>query len=130
MSPTLKTISSNCRAGPNMKRLSPNQQGWCVIIMNAILVGAVCFFHQRGLLPGRTFLPVDLARNNYPWREETPRLLQNWLISDPLYELYPFLTSAVAAVKSGEIGLLWNPDLFLGHPALADPLAQSFYPVF
>jgi MFS family permease len=82
------------------------------------------------LLPGQTFLPVDLAHNNYPWRGDTPHVLQNWLISDPLYELYPFLVSAVAAVKSGGAGLIWNPNLFLGHPAMADPLAQSFYPIF
>ena len=24
---------------------------------------------------------------------------------------------------------MWNPYLFLGHPTIADPLAQPFYPV-
>ncbi len=105
-------------------------KGWRTLISGVILALAVFIFHWRGLLPGRTFLPIDLARNNYPWRGETPRLLQNWIISDPLYEIYPFLASAVAAVREGEMGMLWNPNIFLGHPSLADPLAQSFYPIF
>ncbi len=53
--------------------------------------------------------------------------MQNWLISDPLYQFYPFLTQSVQTLQAGSL-LLWNPGIFLGHPAGADPLFQTFYP--
>lgn len=93
-----------------------------------VLVLGVLFFHWRGLAPGQVFLPVDLANRLLPWREAgAGGPLQNWLISDPLYQFYPFLIQSVASLRQGEL-LLWNPALFSGHPALADPLFQTFYP--
>jgi hypothetical protein len=92
-----------------------------------VLVAGVTLFHARGLQPGYTFLPVDLARTLLPWGDGAPRVVQNWLISDPLYQFYPFLTQAVDSIKRGD-WLLWNPDILLGHPAAADPLFQTFYP--
>jgi hypothetical protein len=92
-----------------------------------VLTAGVSLFHWRGLQPGYTFLPVDLAKTILPWGDGAPRVLQNWLISDPLYQFYPFLTQAVASVQRGE-WLLWNPNILLGHPAAADPLFQTFYP--
>lgn len=94
-----------------------------------ILFLGISLFHGRGLWPGRTFLPVDLASNNLPWRAGPPQPLQNWLVSDPLYETYPFLVHNVESIRGGEWPI-WNPDILLGHPTAADPLAQSFYPVF
>ena len=93
-----------------------------------LLVAGVTYFHWRGIRPDYTFLPVDLARNILPWRSGQIGALQNWLISDPLYQFYPFLSEAVAALRQGSL-LLWNPAIFLGHPAGADPLFQVFYPV-
>ena len=92
-----------------------------------ILAAGVTFFHWRGLQPGYTFLPVDLAKTILPWGDGAPRVLQNWLISDPLYQFYPFLTQAVESVRHGQ-WLLWDPGIMLGHPAAADPLFQTFYP--
>ena len=93
-----------------------------------LLVLGVLLFHWRGLQPGQVFLPVDLANRLLPWRagDAAPRL-QNWLISDPLYQFYPFLIQTVASLRAGQFPL-WNPALFSGHPALADPLFQTFYP--
>jgi hypothetical protein len=99
------------------------------VLALAIIVLGVSLFHVRGLWPGQTFLPVDLANNNLPWRSGPPQPLQNWLISDPLYQFYPFLVYAVDVVRRGGWPL-WNPYIFLGHPTFADPLAQPFYPVF
>jgi len=93
-----------------------------------LLVAGVTYFHWRGIRPDYTFLPVDLARNILPWRSGQIGALQNWLISDPLYQFYPFLAEAVAVLRQGSL-LLWNPTIFLGHPAGADPLFQVFYPV-
>lgn len=95
-----------------------------------ILISGVSLFHMRGLWPGRTFLPVDLARSNLPWGHPSPQGLQNWLISDPLYQFYPFLTNAVETVQQEGGWPLWNPSILMGHPTFADPLAQTFYPVF
>lgn len=93
-----------------------------------LLVLGVLLFHWRGIQPGQVFLPVDLANRLLPWRAgATAARLQNWLISDPLYQFYPFLIQTVASLRGGQL-LLWNPALFSGHPALADPLFQTFYP--
>ena len=92
-----------------------------------ILAAGVTFFHWRGLQPGYTFLPVDLSKTILPWGDGAPRVLQNWLISDPLYQFYPFLSQAVDSVRQGQ-WLLWDPGVMLGHPAAADPLFQTFYP--
>ncbi|MFN8465107.1 MAG: YfhO family protein [Caldilineaceae bacterium] len=94
-----------------------------------LLLGlGVLLFHWRGIQPGQVFLPVDLANRLLPWRAgDTAARLQNWLISDPLYQFYPFLIQTVASLRQGQL-LLWNPGLFSGHPALADPLFQTFYP--
>ena len=93
-------------------------------------MAAVTIFHWRGIRPNHVFLPVDLAQNNLPWRTGEPVVLQNWLISDPLYQFFPFINAAVNAIRQGEGWLLWNPDIFLGHPAIGDPLSQPFYPLY
>lgn len=93
-----------------------------------ILVVGISLFHIRGLRQGHTFLPADLANNNLPWRDDDPTL-QNQLISDPLYQFYPFLEQSLRIVKDEGRWPLWNPNILLGHPSLGDPLAQTFYPV-
>jgi hypothetical protein len=93
-----------------------------------LLFLAVTVFHWRGIRPGYTFLPVDLASNNKPWVAEHSQSLQNWLISDPLYQYYPFLTQATQALRDLRWPL-WNPNIMMGHPSFADPLSQSFYPI-
>ena len=98
-------------------------------VVGLIILG-VAIFHWRGLQPGHVFLPVDLANNLLPWRTGEYRTLQNRLISDPLYEFYPFVAHAVNTVRERGLWPLWNPHIFLGHPSLADPLAQTFYPVY
>ena len=99
------------------------------LLATALLVAGVSLFHLRGILPGQTFIPVDLANNNLPWVQEW-HPVQNWLISDPLYQFYPFLVNAVRSLRESGSWLLWNPRLLLGHPVIADPLMQPFYPVF
>ncbi len=99
------------------------------ILALAVLFLGISLFHSRGLLPGQVFLPVDLAENILPWRSATYQPLQNPLISDPLYEFYPFQAYAVDTVKAGRIPL-WNTAIYLGHPTFADPLAHFFYPVY
>lgn len=95
-----------------------------------ILVVAISLLHLRGILPGQTFLPIDLANNIYPWRSGEFQTLQNPLVTDPLFEFYPYLVFSVDTLKTTGQWPLWNPYIFLGHPALADPNFQSFYPFY
>lgn len=103
---------------------------WRDIMALLILVLGISLFHARGLAPGQAFLPVDLANNNLPWRDGSPNPLQNWLISDPLYEFYPFVVHNVNSLGEDGSWPLWNPYIFLGHPVVADPLMQPFYPAY
>jgi hypothetical protein len=100
------------------------------ILALIVILSGVSLFHLRGILPGQTFLPVDLANGNLPWQSVSGQPLQNGLISDPVYQYYPFLVSAVDSIRQEGRWPLWNPKIFTGHPAVADPLAQTFYPVF
>lgn len=93
-----------------------------------LVVVAVSYFHWNGIRPGFTFLPVDLASKIMPWGDGYLGKLQNWLISDPLYQYYPFLVSQIESVRHGE-WLWWASGIYMGHPAIADPLFQSFYPI-
>lgn len=96
----------------------------------AIIVAALSLLHLRGILPGQTFLPIDLANNLYPWRSGDFQTLHNALVTDPLFEFYPYLAFAVDTVKTTGQWPLWTPNIFLGHPALADPNFQTFYPFY
>jgi hypothetical protein len=100
------------------------------ILAVVLLILGVSVFHGSGLLPGQTFLPVDLTNHILPWRSDTWQPLQNWLVSDPLYQFYPFLDYNVRSISQNGQWPLWNPYILLGHPSLADPLAQTFYPLF
>lgn len=107
------------------QKLRQHPDTWALLLLTL----AIVVFHWRGLQPGYTFLPVDLAGNLLPWRDATYHPLHNSLISDPLYEFYPFLAYAVDTVQSESRWPLWNHSMFVGHPAFADPLMQVFYPV-
>lgn len=96
----------------------------------SIMALAITLLHLRGLLPGQTFLPIDLANNIYPWRSGEFQTLQNPLVTDPLFEFYPYLVFSVDTIKKTGQWPLWNSNMFLGHPALADPNFQSFYPFY
>ena len=95
-----------------------------------IILAGISFFHWRGLQPGYVFLPVDLANNILPWREASYQTLHNRLISDAIYEFYPFLAQAVETLTTEYAWPLWNNHIFLGQPSFADPLTQTFYPVY
>lgn len=95
-----------------------------------IVVVAISLLHLRGILPGQTFLPVDLANNLFPWRRGDFLPLQNSLVTDPLFEFYPYLVFSVDSLREAGQWPLWNPYFFLGHPVIADPNAQPFYPFY
>lgn len=99
------------------------------IVAILILLSGITFFHWRGIQPGHTFIPVDLANQLVPWRQTPLTSLQNPLISDPLQQYFPFINAATSLLQTERHWPLWNPYVFAGHPMLADPLSQPFYPV-
>ena len=102
------SLLARCRAG-----LATRDSGLRLDIVAAAGVAlGITLFHARGLRPGYTFLPVDLATSNLPWRPVAPAALHNPLISDPLYEFYAFLAFAVTTVRQGDWPL-WNPYILL-----------------
>ncbi len=95
-----------------------------------MIVAALSLLHLQGILPGQTFLPVDMANNIFPWRSGPSQPLQNSLITDPLFEFYPYLDVSVDTLRAAGQWPLWNPQILLGHPIIADPNAQPFYPFY
>lgn len=91
---------------------------------------AVLIFHWRGLQPGHAFLPVALGQELYPWRVDHPDAPPVPQISpDALYIHYTFLHFNVREIQAGRFPL-WDSGILSGHPAVADPLYQIFYPVW
>jgi hypothetical protein len=100
---------------------------WLALI---IIVGAILFYHWRGLQPGQAFLPVALGQSLYPWRADYSEVPSSYLVSpDPLYIHYTFLQFNVRELQAGRFPL-WDSGILSGHPAVADPLYQIFYPVW
>jgi hypothetical protein len=79
------------------------------------------------LRPGYTLLPLGGLSKVAPWHKQMTQVVQNPLISDPLFVFYPPRHFATSLLRQG-IYPLWNPYIFGGHPALGDVTAQTFYP--
>ncbi len=47
---------------------------------------------------------------------------------DTLFYIYPYWSAAASALRSGRLAL-WNPDLFMGAPMLANSQAGLLYPL-
>lgn len=110
-----------------MARIHPSRYDLLALV---IIVGSLSLLHLRGILPGQTFLPIDLANNLYPWRSGDFQSLANTLTTDTLFQFYPNLDVSVDTLRATGQWPLWNPAILLGHPSIADPNAQSFYPVY
>ncbi|MHB9031751.1 MAG: YfhO family protein [Anaerolineae bacterium] len=123
--------TESAAARPCIRRLAANPR-WRDAAALAVLLAAVLVFYARGLRPGYAYLPVDLAAHNLPWQTAAAaqQPLQNWLISDPLYQFYPFLEHNLQVIRQEHTWPLWDTGIFSGHPSYADPLYQPFYPVF
>jgi len=70
---------------------------------------------------------LDLEAGIAPWDTQIHQQLQNWLLSDPFYQYYPFRNLIAESLRQGGF-ILWNPYIFGGHPMMGDVLAQTFYP--
>ncbi|PZR80474.1 MAG: hypothetical protein DLM65_07925 [Candidatus Aeolococcus gillhamiae] len=92
-----------------------------VAITFAVLWRGVLFGHQ-GLIGG------DILNNIPPWTAGTPPMhARNDLVSDPVTQFVPWLTSVRQQWLAGHIPL-WNPDAFAGAPLLANDQSAVFSP--
>lgn len=99
-----------------------------------ILAVIVIFFRQfflHGLLP----IPSDTLVGLYhPFRDfyakDYPRGIpfKNFLITDPIRQLYPWKELAVSLEKNFTLPL-WNPYNFTGYPLLGNFQTAAFYPL-
>lgn len=99
-----------------------------------IIISVFIFFSQfffRGLLP----IPSDTITGLYhPFRDlyavEYPNGMpyKNFLITDPVRQLYPWRSLAIESIRKLELPL-WNPYSFSGTPLLANFQNGAFYPL-
>ncbi len=80
----------------------------------------------------KTLLPVDALYLAEPFRAAAGEMgvngAQNPLLSDLVLENYPWKQFLVEAVKSRTLPL-WDPNLFAGHPFLANGQHSALYPL-
>lgn len=106
-------------------------------LKNGPLVGGlflvILFFYPflaKGLLPISADTIVGLY---HPFRDITWDSLvngvpfKNFLITDPVRQLYPWRFLAMSLLKVGELPL-WNPYQFAGSPLLPNLQTAAFYP--
>lgn len=95
----------------------------------------VLFFFKPVWTAGSLPLPADALVGLYhPFRDfyadSYPRGVpfRNFLITDPVRQLYPWRELAVSLLKNGEIPY-WNPYTHAGTPLLANFQSAVFYPL-
>jgi hypothetical protein len=115
------------RPGPVIARRFRRLAGWpalllvAVAITFAVLWRGVLFGHQ-GLIGG------DILNNIPPWNTGAPpQHARNDLVSDPVTQFVPWLTTVRQQWLSGHLPL-WNPDAFAGAPLLANDQSAVFSP--
>lgn len=104
------------------------------IYLFIIFAVVVIFFRQfflHGLLP----IPSDALVGLYnPFRDvfaqQYPRGIpfKNFLITDPIRQIYPWKELAISLEKNFQLPL-WNPYSFSGYPLLANFQSSSLYPL-
>ncbi len=101
-------------------------------ILGFVVITGVFFwqFLLKGLIPipSDTIVGLyhpyrDLYANNYP--NGVP--FKNFLITDPVRQLYPWRNLSINLIKNQEIPV-WNPYSFSGTPNLANFQSAVFYP--
>ena len=99
-----------------------------------IFVLVMAFFFRKFLLNGKLPIPADTIVGMYhPWLEVvwdkltagTP--FKNFLITDPVRQLYPWRQLVIDVLKTGQLPL-WNPYTFGGMPLLANFQSAAFSP--
>ncbi len=99
-----------------------------------LILGIVLVFFWQFLIKGLLPIPSDtIVGLYYPFRDAyfktNPNGLpyKNFLITDPVRQLYPWKQITIEAEKKGNYPT-WNPYNFAGTPLLASFQSAAFYP--
>jgi O-antigen/teichoic acid export membrane protein len=102
-----------------------------LILMGLLLLFPLLLFAPVSL-GNRTLLPVDALYLFQPYRAAAESLrvetVQNPLLTDLILQNYVWKQFLVDAVSSRTLPL-WNPNLFSGHPFLANGQHSALYPL-
>ena len=100
-----------------------------------LILGIVLVFFWQFLLKGLLPIPSDtIVGLYYPFRDAyfktNPNGLpyKNFLITDPVRQLYPWKQISIEAEKKSTLPT-WNPYNFAGTPLLANFQSAIFYPL-
>ncbi len=100
-----------------------------------ILTTVVAIFFRKFLLAGKLPIPADTIVGMYhPWLDIVWDEFiagipyKNFLITDPVRQLYPWRQLAINLLRTGKLPL-WNPYTFAGMPLLANFQSAIFYPL-
>ena len=100
-----------------------------------LILGIVLAFFWQFLIKGLLPIPSDtIVGLYYPFRDAyfktNPNGLpyKNFLITDPVRQLYPWKQIAIEVEKNGNLPT-WNPYNFAGTPLLANFQSAVFYPL-
>ena len=98
-----------------------------------LLIFVVGLFFKQFLVSGKIPIPADTIVGMYhPWRDviwdnfTAGVPFKNFLITDPVRQLYPWRQLLVNLFKRGQWPL-WNPYSFAGTPLLANFQSAPFY---
>lgn len=94
----------------------------------AFFLGLVFLLFAPFFLRGEVFVPGDIIYFLYPWKtlDHTEPVHNLELIDVVLGAFYPFDTQINANLKQGELPL-WNPQIFSGHPLIANGQSGLLY---
>ncbi len=103
----------------------------CLVVSVAFLVILTAVF-WRVVFLGEVLTPVDLIYMHDPvWRQVAPvgfTFPSNPLLSDQVFQFYPWLVFARNSLRHGVIPL-WNPFVLAGTQFLANQQSAVFYPL-
>jgi len=97
-----------------------------------LLVAVLALFFAPALVPGRVLLPADLIYDLDPlWQPLAPPGYagpSNHILSDQVYQFYPWKTFLLRWVRRGVLPL-WNPHMNGGQPFLGNAQSGVFDPL-
>ena len=98
------------------------------------LLFIVLFSFQKTIISGLLPIPSDtIVGLYYPFRDLYAKTnpngvpYKNFLITDPVRQIFPWKSQVIESFKKNELPL-WNPYNFSGTPLLANFQSGSFYP--
>ncbi|KAA3658854.1 MAG: hypothetical protein DWQ04_23920 [Chloroflexi bacterium] len=102
------------------------------LIAALILIGLLLILFARQIFGGNALLASDLIFKLDPvWQASAPATFtipDNELLSDQVYQFYPWSHFTFESIRNGEFPPLWNPYSYAGTPFLANAQSALFSP--